>query len=115
MNKDRFKLLREFVVRLGYVPREDCRHMVYPSAYCKDNFTITFSLWNIFGSQRLVTVVDFFYNNGQKMEPVATTNSMTAFRYHNIPMPVMKNAIRNPSRAFAIFNNWETEKTLQIL
>ena len=115
MIMDQLKTLRIFAEKYGYVPTDDCRHMIYPTIYCKDNFIIAFSVWNQFRSRRLFVVVEFRYMNEIKSEHIATTGGISEYRYRNVPMQVMKKAIKNPSHAITIFNNWETEKALQIL
>ena len=50
-----------------------------------------------------------------KVIGIGATKTLLSYQFDNIPLPVMKRAIKNPEKAIVIFNNWEVKHTLKDL
>ena len=105
---DPFKKLRAMMVRFGYCPTNP--NDAFPVEYHKDGFAVC-----MFNYDSTPTVA-FGYIEGDKWTAcIGTTGVMELFQFKNMPMAIMKKAIRHPENAYKIFNKYDIEKTLDVL
>ena len=111
MEKDYFKMMRKYVEGLGYKPNQ---RRTFPSEYCKDGYYVRFSQEQIY-MNRFRNVYDLRKIVDSKAIGIGATRTLLSYQFNNIPLSVMKRAIKNPEKAIIIFNNWETKHILNEL
>lgn len=108
---DYFKMMRKYVEGLGYKPVERRK---FPGEYCKDGYYVRFSLEQVY-MNRFRNVYDLRKIVGNKVIGIGATKTLLSYQFNNIPLSVMKRAIKNPEKAIVIFNNWEAKHILKDL
>ena len=104
---DPFKKLRDMMERFGYHSMNS--YEPYPVEYRKDGFSVC-----LFNYDSTPTVT--FRNIEEKYAVcIGTTGVMEIFQFKNIPMAIMKKAIRHPENAYSIFNKYDIETALKKL
>lgn len=111
MEQDYFRMMRKYVEGLGYKPTE---RRTFPGEYCKDGYYIRFSLEQVY-MNRFRNVYDLRKIVDGKVIGIGATRTLLSYQFDNIPLTVMKRAIKNPEKAIVIFNNWETKHILKDL
>lgn len=106
-SEDPFKKLRAMMVRLGYHPMNS--YEPYPVDYRKDGFSVC-----LFNYDSTPTV-SFRNVEEERAVCIGTTDGMLAFQFRNIPMAIMKKAIRHPENAYSIFNKYDIERAINKL
>ena len=105
---DPFKKLRAMMERFGYHPTNP--NDAFPVEYRKDGFSVC-----MFNYDSTPTVA-LGYIEGEKWKVhIGTTGTMELFQFKNIPMAIMKKAIRHPENAYKIFNKYDIERALKKL
>ena len=111
MEKDYFEMMRKYVEGLGYKPTD---HGTFPGEYGKDGYYIRFAQEQVY-MNRFRNVYDLRKIVDGKVIGIGATRTLLSYQFNNIPLAVMKRAIKNPEKAIVIFNNWEAKHILKDL
>ncbi len=106
---DPFKKLRAMMERFGYHSMNPDNP--FPVEYHKDDgFAVC-----MFNYDSTPTV-SIGYVEGEKWTAhIGTTGVMELFQFKNMPMAIMKKAIRHPENAYKVFNKYDIERALKKL
>lgn len=104
---DPFKKIRVMMIRFGYEAMNS--YEAYPVEYRKDGFSVCLFNYDSTPTATIRNVME------ERAVCIGTTDGMLAFQFKNIPMAIMKKAIKHPENAYKIFNDYEIERALKKL
>lgn len=107
-SEDPFKKLRAMMERFGYCSMSP--NDTFPVEYRKGGFAVC--LFNFLSTP---TVSLGYIENEKRTVHIGTTGTIELFQFKNIPMAIMKKAIRHPENAYNIFNKYDIERALKKL